>query len=184
MAPVEVGSRFAEEWAVRTGDSVAISMPERIYMVETVRPAHGVPGSLRRATTADLDLLMAWNDAFVEEAFGERAVPGQTARSIASRLGSEQGGYAFWEDGEPVCLVGFTGPTPNGIRIGPVYTPPEFRRRGYGSAATAELSRQLIAEGRRFCVLYTDLDNPTSNHIYQEIGYEPVADVAVYAFTR
>jgi uncharacterized protein len=159
-------------------------MPECIYSIETVRPPAGVPGSLRRATEADLELLHQWNDAFVEEAFGERAVPGQTARSIASRLGSAQGGYAIWEDGDPVCLVGFTGPTPNGIRIGPVYTPPQFRRRGYGSAATAELSRQLIAEGRRFCVLFADLDNPTSNHIYQEIGFEPVADVAVYAFTR
>ncbi|MCC6791852.1 MAG: GNAT family N-acetyltransferase [Thermomicrobiales bacterium] len=184
MAPVEVGSLLAEEWGTRTGCSVAISMPERIYKVEKVEPVLGVPGILRRATIADRDLLIAWNEAFVAEAFGERAVPGQAARGVDSRLTSAQSGFAFWEDGEPVCVVGFSGPTPDGIRIGPVYTPPAFRRRGYGSAATAALSRELIDEGRRFCVLFADLDNPTSNHIYQEIGYRPVADIAVYKLTR
>jgi predicted GNAT family acetyltransferase len=105
-------------------------------------------------------------------------------RSVEMRMTSDQSGFAFWEDGEPVCLVGYTGPTPNGIRIGPVYTPPRHRRKGYASAATAVLSRQLIDEGRRFCVLFADLDNPTSNHIYQQIGYQPVADVAIYTFTH
>jgi GNAT superfamily N-acetyltransferase len=184
MAPVDVGALLAEEWATRTGLTVAISMPERIYTVEKVEPVLGVPGLLRRATAADRDLLITWNDEFVAEAFGERAVPGQAARGVDARLTGAQSGFAFWEDGEPVCLIGFSGPTPNGIRIGPVYTPPAFRRRGYGSAATAALSRELIDEGRRFCVLFADLDNPTSNHIYQEIGYRPVADVAVYAFRR
>lgn len=184
MAPTGVGAIFAEEWARRTGQAVSISMPERIYKVERVDPVLGVPGSLRRATVADRDLLIAWNDEFVAEAFGERVPTGHATRAVDTRLTSEQSGFAFWEDGGPVCMVGFSGPTPDGIRIGPVYTPPEFRRRGYGSAATAALSQELIDEGRRFCVLFADLDNPTSNHIYQEIGYEPVADLAVYKFTR
>lgn len=187
MAPVEAGALFAEEWARRTGDAVAVAMPERIYAVERVRPPTGVPGTLRRATHADRDLLIAWFDAFVDEVFGERLAREPAEPAVDARLASEQGGFVFWEDGdppEPVCLVGFTGPTPNGIRIGPVYTPPQHRRRGYAGAATAVVSQQLIDEGRRFCVLFTDLDNPTSNHIYQEIGYEPVADIALYRFTR
>ena len=187
QAPVEAGSLFAEEWARRTGDAVAVAMPERIYMVERVQPVLGVPGRLRRATDADRELLIAWYEDFAAEAIGDRLVSGQAARGVDARLASEQSGFAFWEDGDPlrpVCLVGHTGPTPDGIRIGPVYTPPQYRRQGYASAATATLSQQLIDEGRRFCVLFTDLDNPTSNHIYQEIGYEPVADVAVYRFTR
>ena len=94
----------------------------------------------------------------------------------------------LWEDGgEPVSLAGWGGPTPNGIRIGPVYTPPELRGRGYATALTAELSQRLLdgrlfEGGRRFCFLYTDLANPTSNAIYERIGYRRVAESAEIVF--
>ena len=65
---------------------------------------------------------------------------------------------------------------------GPVYTPARHRRRGYGSAITAAVSAERLASGRRFCFLYTDLANPTSNSIYMDIGYEPVCDSVDYAF--
>jgi predicted GNAT family acetyltransferase len=78
--------------------------------------------------------------------------------------------------------VAHGGPTPHGMRIGPVYTPPEHRRQGYASAATSAVSQHLLDGGRRFCFLYTDLANPTSNHIYQEIGFQSVCDVEVYRF--
>jgi hypothetical protein len=81
-----------------------------------------------------------------------------------------------------VSLAGWGGPTPNGIRIGPVYTPPEHRRRGYGSAVTAAASERNLDRGCRFCFLYTDLANPTSNRIYMDLGYEPVGDSAEYRF--
>jgi hypothetical protein len=80
-----------------------------------------------------------------------------------------------------VSLAGFGGETPNGIRIGPVYTPPDLRRRGYATALTAALTRSLL-ERHRFCFLFTDLANPTSNGIYMRIGYEPVADVEEWRF--
>jgi len=92
------------------------------------------------------------------------------------------GGIVVWEEGEPVSLAGFGGPTPNGIRIGPVYTPPGLRRRGYASALTAALTQQLLDGGRRFCFLFTDLANETSNSIYQRIGYRPVSDVDQWSF--
>jgi predicted GNAT family acetyltransferase len=79
-------------------------------------------------------------------------------------------------------MAGFGGLTPNGIRIGPVYTPPDERRRGYGSALTAALTQQLLDGGRRFCFLFTDLANPTSNRIYQQIGYRAVSDVDLWVF--
>ncbi|MBA2569295.1 MAG: GNAT family N-acetyltransferase [Actinobacteria bacterium] len=73
-------------------------------------------------------------------------------------------------------MTGFGGPTPNGIRIGPVYTPPELRGRGYASALVAKLSSSLLAGGRRFCFLYTDLANPASNKIYERLGYVRVCE--------
>ncbi|MBA3236059.1 MAG: GNAT family N-acetyltransferase, partial [Chloroflexi bacterium] len=90
----------------------------------------------------------------------------------------------LWVDGEPVSLCGVGGPTPNGIRIGPVYTPPAIRGRGYASALVAAVSQAEIDAGKRFCFLFTDLANPTSNHIYQTIGYEPVRDVDAYVFEK
>ena len=65
-----------------------------------------------------------------------------------------------------------------------MYTPPEQRGHGYASAATAALSQLLLERGRRFCFLFTDLANPTSNHIYQTIGYQPVCDVDIYHFAE
>jgi uncharacterized protein len=88
----------------------------------------------------------------------------------------------LWDDHEPVSMCGVGGETPHGVRIGPVYTPPRARRQGYASALVAEVSQVQLDRGRTFCFLFTDLANPTSNHIYQEIGYEPVRDVEVYRF--
>jgi predicted GNAT family acetyltransferase len=80
-----------------------------------------------------------------------------------------------------VSVAGYGGDTPNGIRIGPVFTPPELRGRGYATSLVAQLSSRLLAEGRRFCFLYTDLANPTANAIYERIGYVRVCEAAVFA---
>ena len=77
--------------------------------------------------------------------------------------------------------AGVGGRTPNGTRIGPVYTPPSERGHGYASALVAAASQAQLDEGLAFCFLFTDLANPTSNHIYQAIGYEPVTDIDAYA---
>jgi predicted GNAT family acetyltransferase len=95
---------------------------------------------------------------------------------------ARQGRVFLWEDGEPACLVGVGGTTPNGARVGPVYTPPERRGRGYGTTATAAVTRLLLDGGRRFTFLYTDLDNATANRIYPTIGYERVAEVRTVVF--
>jgi predicted GNAT family acetyltransferase len=79
-------------------------------------------------------------------------------------------------------MAGASGPTRHGIRVGAVYTPPAMRRRGYASALVAALSQEQLDAGKKFCFLYTDLANPTSNKIYQDIGYEPVCDVDEYNF--
>ena len=108
--------------------------------------------------------------------------------TLDHRLSSPAAGILLWEDaGEPVSLAGWGGRTPNGIRVGPVYTPPHLRGRGYATALTAELSQRLLdgrlfEGGRRFCFLYTDLANPTSNAIYERIGYRRVAESAEIAF--
>jgi hypothetical protein len=154
-----------------------------IYALQQVAPPRPVTGRPRPATRADRPLLIEWWRAFGIEALGE-AEPDEAAvaRSVDHKLSDTAGGIALWEDGRPVSAVGFGSPTPSGIRIGPVYTPPELRGRGYASALTAHVSAEQLAAGRRFCFLYTDLSNPTSNKIYLEIGYERVCESVEYAF--
>ena len=173
---------FAARWATEIGCSAPIVLAERIYRLSHVCPARPAPGSLRRATGEDRQLLRAWVLAFREEALP--GVPQPDVDPMVDRLIRGEGRAAYlWEaDGRAVSLVGAGSPTPHGIRIGPVYTPPAERKRGYASALTAAVSRQQLEEGRRYCFLFTDLANPTSNRIYQSIGYEPVTDVNQHRF--
>jgi predicted GNAT family acetyltransferase len=88
-----------------------------------------------------------------------------------------------WEvGGIPVSLAGVTRTVAGMVRVGPVYTPPALRRRGYAGAATAAVSQAALDAGARVVVLYTDLANPTSNALYQRLGYHPVEDRVVMSF--
>lgn len=181
--PVAVAAAFAERWVAATGQSARTGMAQRIHRLERVEPMAGlaVAGAARRATAADRALLIGWTEAFLAEALGETSAEA-AARSVEQRLDRRDAGYLLWEDGAPFCMVGYSGPTPNGIRIAPVYTPPALRGRGYASAATAAASQAMLDSGRRFCVLSTDLANPTANRVYARVGYRPVLDVAEYRF--
>jgi hypothetical protein len=181
---------FAELWSRQTGLQTRTNMRQGVYALERVERLPSVPGSPRVATEDDRELALQWWIAFGEEVLHDEGRPGRerAPQSVDHRLSSPTGGLLLWEDGgEIVSLAGWGGPTPNGIRIGPVYTPPELRGRGYATALTAELSQQLLdgrlfRGGRRFCFLYTDLANPTSNKIYERIGYRKVAESAEILF--
>jgi uncharacterized protein len=172
---------FADAWEALAGAGRRRVMASRIYSVTEVRPPTAVPGGPRPATEVDRTLLADWLEAFRNESL-EDPPTWDVDELIDARLVRGAGGYVIWEDAGPVSLAGWSGRTPTGVRIGPVYTPPDKRRRGYGSAVTAAVSGELLASGRRFCFLYTDLANPTSNKIYMDIGYEPVCDSMEYVF--
>ncbi len=109
---------------------------------------------------------------------------GRRARDLAARrLDGEAEGTYLWEDGAPVSMASHSGPTPNGIRIGRVYTPPDYRGKGYARACVAALSRLLLDSGYRYCFLFADLSNPTADRLYQSIGYRPVAEAEEYEFS-
>ena len=171
---------FAELWKAETGQPYTLGMRQCIYCSSTIQGVTGVKGSLRRAEERDRLLLVDWLAAFSEEALGG------TERGEAERLadaflrGSGKNIY-LWEDDEAVSMAGYNGPTPHGIRVSAVYTPPEHRGRGYARACTAALS-QILLDSYQFCFLFTDRANATSNYIYQQIGYKPVCDVNEYRF--
>jgi uncharacterized protein len=181
LAPKAVASRFVERWRRLAGASAELVLEERVHRAQRARLPEGVEGRMRVYEPADRELMLEWFGAFVDEALPRGLVGEDAVGILERRLAEPEGGIALWEDGDPVTVAGFGGPTPNGIRVGPVYTPPELRRRGYATALVAALTQKLL-ERHRFCFLFTDLANPTSNSIYARVGYEPVTDVDQWAF--
>lgn len=183
LGPTAETRRFAEHWSRKKGVRAREGMRQRIYqLVEVTPPTPRPPGRLHLAETNDTDLATAWIDAFSDDTGARRSdARGSDARGQAERLIARQALY-LWEDERPVSMAGWTGRTPNGVRISAVYTPPDCRGRGYATACVAALSQRMLDTGLTFCFLYTDLSNPTSNHLYQRIGYRPVRDVVDYDF--
>lgn len=178
VGAVPEAMEFARVWKDRTG-AILEGRTQLIYRLERVAPPRPTTGVSRPAGQRDRELLLDWLGEFAIEAIGD-AKPDRTRNEqiVDHRLGSSsETGFVLWEDdAQPVSLAGFGGSTPNGSRIGPVYTPPELRQRGYASALVADVSQARLDAGKRFCFLYTDRMNPTSNKIYADIGYERVCD--------
>lgn len=179
--------RAAERWTECTGARAEVEQRQGVYALARVESVPVTAGSARATTREDRDLLLAWLHAFADEATGGPPdEPGLFERMLDARLDADDPdrvGYRSWEDGAPVSLCGYSGPTPGGIRVGPVYTPPEHRRNGYATILVAGLSRWLHRRGHRACYLYTDLSNPISNSIYGKIGYRRMCDSADVRFT-
>jgi predicted GNAT family acetyltransferase len=170
-----VSSGFAGQWTERTRSAARPVEGMRLYEVDdVVVPA--ASGRVRRATEADRELAAQWLDAFAAET-GE---PGGDADAVARRR-IATGELWFHDDGGSVALTGMSIPVGGATRVGPVYTPPELRGRGYASKLVADRSAVARADGLR-CLLYADLANPTSNAIYRAIGYRPVAELVRYEF--
>ena len=183
FGPAASSREFAGLWAEATGTAIELALGERIFQLTRVIPPKPVSGAFREAGVRDRDQLARLIHAFYLEAFGPGAPHlGQEAEVVAARLGKGETGYALWEDGQVLAMAGYANPTPHGVVIGPVYTPPEFRGRGYASAVTAALSQDLLDRGRLCVFLFTNLENPISNHVYQKIGYQPVVDVDQWKF--
>jgi len=174
----------AERMAAASGRTAERILSQGVYGLTAVRDVARAHGGARAATAEDRAQILAWVRAFAVEAIPDPDEAFQRMeRNLESRFGGQGGGFWLWEDrGEPVSLSGFSGPTPTGIRIGPVYTPPEHRKHGYATTLVADLSGWLLEQGHRGCFLYTDLANPTANRIYVEIGYERVCDAMEFVF--
>jgi predicted GNAT family acetyltransferase len=174
------GSAFAAAWRQHTGEAAQAGMRMRLYALDRLLPPDPPPpGTARTAGSADRDLLLAWFGAFQDEA--QPAGPAETARMVDDRLSHR--GLVLWEhEGRPVSLAGRNRAAAGQARVGPVYTPPGLRGRGFGGAATAVVTQAALDDGAEGVVLFTDLANPTSNTLYQRLGYRPISDWAVLRF--
>jgi predicted GNAT family acetyltransferase len=175
-----LAERFAKRWASLKGISYEARMRMCAYQLSHVLPTPPAPGKFRVTDRHDVPLLTVWMRAFLAEALhGEdaSAAAEMTQRRIQNRE------LFVWEvEGLPVSMAGKTRPMVHGITVNMVYTPTRQRGKGYATACVAALSQQLLDEGWQFCTLFADQANPTSNRIYQRIGYEPVCDFDEFAF--
>jgi len=179
IGPRDVAVAFAGAWAAQTGETWQIQMEQMIYRLDEVNDVPLSPGEMIPAQEEHVDMLTEWMLGFSE------ATPDTLSREEARKRAQDHVAAQtlyLWVDGQPVSKAWSSRPTGNGITVSGVYTPPEFRRRGYATSCVASLSRLLLAEGYQFCTLYTDLANPTSNSIYQKIGYRPVRASAMVEF--
>ncbi|MFI0815527.1 GNAT family N-acetyltransferase [Streptomyces sp. NPDC021098] len=174
-----VAEAFADAWERHTGEARGVDHVQRLYRLDTLTPSGPVRGRARTATTDDRDLLLSWYAAFGRDT---GALPeGEVARAVDDRLSHH--GALLWEvDGEPVATAAVSRTIADTVRVSLVYTPPEWRGHGYGGAVTAAVSRAARAAGAERVLLFTDLANPTSNALYQRIGYRPVEDHLMLTF--
>ncbi|MFE2477532.1 GNAT family N-acetyltransferase [Streptomyces sp. NPDC059389] len=176
LAGVEVLNarrRDAQALAAVWGRQSEVTEENRLYrLAGLLAPDPVPPGRARTATAADLPLLLDWAGAFKRET-GEPGGPSEAF--LRDRL--SYGGVLLWEHaGAPVSMAGFFRPIGSVSRVGPVYTPPQLRGRGYAAGVTHAASEAAYAAGASEVLLFTDLANPTSNGIYQRLGYTPVED--------
>jgi len=182
VGPAQETETFARIWSSRINKKAALSIAQKIYKLEnTILPS--VNGSLRLAQNDDMDLATKWLVEFAKESLPphehksfEEYQP-YTARSLANKE------IHFWcVNGHPVSVAYSGRPTLHGVSIRCVYTPKHLRGNGYASAVVGYLSQKMLDAGKKFCVLYTDLANPTSNKIYQNVGYREVCDSKYFVF--
>ena len=177
--PADDAEEFAAAWREVTGARIETGMQSRLYRLgELTPPDPAPPGAARVAQIGDRGLLIAWMAAFHRDIGEElRDLDGMVDEKLS------YGGLVLWEvDGVPVSTAGNTRLESGMVRVLAVYTPPELRGRGYAGAVTSVVSRAALDAGARDVVLFTDLANPTSNALYQRLGYRPVEDRTVVLF--
>ena len=179
LGPTPLAGTFGTTWRTQTGAASQLGMKQKVYELRSVLTGGDAAGSFRPAVPDDQNLVAGWTLEFQQEVLSggiEEEVEKATARRIA------QGEIYLWVDEVPVSMAAATRRTTNGTSLNLVYTPPELRRKGYGTACVATLSQHLLDSGYSFCALHADLSNPASNALYLKVGYQPVGDFEEYDF--
>jgi predicted GNAT family acetyltransferase len=170
---------FAQAWTDVAAAAAEVRRDMRAFELTAVRRPAVPLGAFRQAEPAEQEQLVLWTSAMCAE-IGEPTTDEESVR-VVDRL-TAGNDLCVWErDGEAVSMAAVTRRTPWSSCVALVYTPPELRGRGFASAVVADLSQRELDAGQLWCSLFTDLANPTSNHIYAEIGYQPRCDFRHFA---
>lgn len=182
VGPVPAAGEFALAWTQLTGQRSELAMAQRLYRLDQVIPPVGVAGAGRDARLGDLEMVCSWATAMADDiGLDVNDRDPRLTEQITHRIQDRR--LRLWEvAGEVVSMAGPSRPAAGVVRIGLVYTPRDHRRHGYAAACVADESRRAFQDGASACTLFTDLSNPTSNGVYQRIGYYPVSDAEELTF--
>jgi predicted GNAT family acetyltransferase len=169
---------FAGHWTEKRKSAATPFQGMRLYELFELAEAPEIRGKLRQADPGDRGLMIQWTRAFQDE-IDEHESADETELRVDRGLSA--GELWLWDDSETVSMAVNRKPVEGVVRVGGVYTPANKRKRGYAAACVHALSKYFRDAGYR-CILYTDLANPTSNSIYQRIGYRAVAECLRYRF--
>ncbi|MGQ0717968.1 MAG: GNAT family N-acetyltransferase [Pseudonocardiales bacterium] len=183
VGPRDDAEAFARSWSARTDAAVHERMAQRLFALHGLTPPAGVPGTVRQAGVGDLALLAQWRQNFAAEATGGLRGRGSAAQQTRRALAAGTVALLWEVAGQPVAWASASAPLAGMSRIAPVYTLPQHRGNGYGSAVTAAAAGRARQAGAKQVVLFTDLTNPVTNVIYPRIGFRPVHDAVEFAFT-
>lgn len=173
---------FATAWSELTGAAAKLTDVEPLYRLGELAAPAGVAGSSRPAAGRDVELLVDWLDAFFVEAFGVTS-DRSARRAYLDEIAVADGDVVLWTSGTaPVSMARVHAPLAGMARIGPVYTPPEHRGRGYAGAVTAAAARHARQRGAREVVLFADAANAVANRVYRRIGFVAVDEHVQYSF--
>ncbi|HDR4906595.1 TPA: GNAT family N-acetyltransferase [Bacillus cereus] len=170
----KIVQRLAEEIAVLENKKTTVAMEQGIYELKQVKKKWNGDGVFREVNSDELTLIEQWIYQFCEDV--NLPTTKEEAEQTARTLLTNHRLFGLEVDGKLVSVAAKTRPTKNNITVNFVYTPTEARKKGYASNCVAALSQRMLDEGYKTTTLYTDLANPTSNKIYQEIGYEQIAE--------
>jgi predicted GNAT family acetyltransferase len=179
--PRDIAETFGMTWSKLTGATVTEEMAQRLYRLDRLKTPV-VRGGMRLATPDDVPLLARWLRDFAIEAIGAEGDPGRQEANVRRELALGNAQVLWVLGDQPASWAATRRPIERMSRVGPVYTPPDYRGMGFGSAATAAATRWTLDAGAEDVLLFTDLANAKSNAIYQRLGYRPMDDYVVLDF--
>ncbi|MFD2044360.1 GNAT family N-acetyltransferase [Ornithinibacillus salinisoli] len=180
LGPNDAVEKFVESRAHLTGKRAHVQMNQLIYQLDEVKVPPNLNGTLKQAKDKHKTLIAKWLYQFGVEA--NMYISRLKAETMATSYIDNRTIYLWEVDGKVVSMVNNSRKTKNGVTLNAVYTPDKYKRNGYATSAVAALSRKLLADGYKFCSLYTDAANPTSNSIYRKIGYYEIGSSIVYEY--
>jgi uncharacterized protein len=180
VGPNDTVTQFCDVWK---SDS-KLGMHQGIYQLDKVIHPDTQGGRLRLANFDDFEVARMFCLGFLEDCFPREKNKEEAADKAANRNIKNETLY-FWVNREDVIvsMASKNRESKNGATISWVYTPEIYRNFGYASKAVAALSQMILDDGKLFCNLFTDLLNPTSNSIYQKVGYKKIGESMHYEFT-
>jgi uncharacterized protein len=183
VGPESFVKPFVVAWSAKTKQKSQLVMEQMLYELTVLKEPSGIEGKARLLNKKDYELQTDWNIAFRAESLPLEPLRRVDAEKAAQMAIVNQDTFVWEVKGEAVSSAQIARPTENTMTIRFVYTPPAYRKKGYGSAVTAVASSEIMKRGKKSCLLYTDAKNPTSNKIYQNLGYSWICNSIYYRFS-